>query len=924
MRAPLRFALGELREHLIIYGAIVTIIALSMTVFTTQNAIQEYQDYVNTKSVNVVYGDYAVTAPGITSRQLLARAPAMDDAQAVADAVARHPGYRAAQRGNADATVYVAAFKGDCDQATNYTADAGVFWGVDLPRAEVGDVRPYLVEGKWFDPTANHTQAALGAPAGAYHQGKPTVTGANPPCVDFPQHYAPPGSPGYQAPYPVVIGRASAQLHELRLGDVVLTNMLTSADRGTFGTPFFVVVGIYEVGQPKFEELNYFVPLQSLKEIQEWAPGEANYVAVDAPASASEEEVLRVLAQAAPGKDHHTTKTLKTLWIGNLGDVAQLLLLTTVSAALLLAATAVKFVMDSVLVRKTREIGTLKALGARDGQVVGIFLGQAIVLGLVAAALGYGLARGTMEVVEQVGVQIDYVLGSKIEIRFLVTPVATLLAFALPIGVAVLAAIVPAWRAARLAPVEAMRRGALGTRRVKMESRSRRVTTGRLARNELRDNAGVYVVVALAVAIALGTYGLQAAFQNNLREQVRVGVQDTISGDVMLLADTATPRHAFAGAPLVADAEETAQALEARGYRAVVRTMLEGLVFFENASVEGGQDVDGAALVGLSPEDEQVLALKDKLVDGAYFDPTRDYSQAQRAEAQRQLPVWFPSVFPQPRLVLNASYPEYPILVGRAAAESHGVGVGDRFTGVFNSPTPENQGRRVYASFTVLGIYESGLPFNDLVVYYVPLVAANELRGFSPGQGTAVIVKAPDEGADPEELAAAVAGIAPGHNVFSWHAMTVYFTGGLFDAMSLVTTAAILITIVLAGVAILYAMDASVKRKTKEIGVLKALGASDARVVGIFLRQGIVIGIASGLLAYAGLRAAVAVLLSIGLSAELPLGARQKLGFLITPEITAVVLLVPLGVAIVASLLPAWRAARLSPVEALREGELSL
>lgn len=902
------------------------IIALAMTVFTTQNALQEYQDYVNTKSINVIYGDYAVTAEGVTSRQLLARAPSFPDADAVVAAIDAHPGYRAAQRGSVDGTVYVAAFKDPCPEPGrryNYTADAGAFWGIDLSRPEVGDLRPYIVDGAFFDVSRSYTQAALGAPAGAQHQGKPTVTGTNPPCVDFASHYAPEGSPTYQAPYPVIIGKASASLHDLRVGDVLLTNVITSADRGTFGTPYFEVVGIYEIGQPKFEELNYFIPLDSMKEYKQWNNATANVVAVEVPPGASQEDVLKVLAQAAAGKDHHTTKQLKTLWIGNLGDVAELLLLTTVSAALLLAATAVKFVMDSVLVRKTREIGTLKALGARDSQVVAVFLWQAGILGLAAATLGFGLSFGIMSIVEAIGVRVDYVLGSKIEIRFLVTPLAATLAFVLPIAVAGLAAIVPALRACRLAPVEAMRRGALGTARISLETKSRRVTTGRLAANELRDNAAVYAVVAIAVAVALGTYGLQAAFQNNLREQVRVGVQDTISGDAMILAGTATPRHAFAGAPIVPDAEDTATRLRAAGYDAVVRTMLEGLVFFDNASIEGGQDVDGAALVGLSPQDENVLALKDKIVDGVYFDPTQDYSQGIQGQGQRTIPFWFPSVFPQPRLLLNQSYPEYPILMGRAAAVSHGVSVGDKFTGVFNSPTDDDPGRRVFASFTVLGLYESGLPFNDLVVYYVPLIAANELRGFVPGEGSAIIVKSSRE-MDPQDLAAAVRSVAPGKNVFSWHDMTVYFTGGLFDAMTLITTAAILMTIALAGIAILYAMDASVKRKTKEIGILKALGASDGRVVGIFLRQGIVIGVASAALAYLSLRLAIAFLLAVGLSAELPLGARQKLGFLLTPEITAVVLIVPMAVAVVASLLPAWRAARLSPVEALREGELSL
>ncbi|MHB8605763.1 MAG: ABC transporter permease [Thermoplasmatota archaeon] len=940
-RGPFGLALNELREHAGVYAAIVLIIALAMTVFTTQNAIQAYQDYVNEKTTKLAYGDYAITSKDATPRQLLARPPLMPEAGDIVNAINKLDGYHAVLRGSIDATVYPHSLETPCNSTAhaNYTADGAAFWGVDKKEDDsVTGMSSHIIAGSYFDRNATYTQAAMGSPEGLYDEAKPTVTGYNQPCVDFPQYYYPSPGNGAQRPYPVIIGKASAELHNIHIGDVLLTNMILPADKGTFGTPFFRVIGIYEVGQPKFEELNYFVPLEMIQEFEGWTPTQANLIAIHVPPTASTADATRTLEIVAPDRAVHTQSELKELWIGNLGDVAQLILLTTIGAALLLAATAVKFVMDSVLVRKTREIGTLKALGATDGEVVGVFLWQALLLGGTAAALGYGIARGVMAYVEHIGLSVQYVLGTHLEIKFLVTPTVLALAFALPIAVALLAVILPATRAARLEPVEAMRRGAAGGSHAAMRvEKSRRVTLGRLARNDLVDNAGIYAVIVLTVAVALTTYGLQSAFQNNLREQVRVAVQDTMSGDAVVMNGSATVRQAVVGAPELPDPTGVEKTLQAQGYTTTKRTNLEGLSFFDQAG--GAQDVDAIILIGIDPKtDDNVFALKEKIVNGSYFDPTKDYSQAAKAQAQRSAPIWLPSVFGQFRPVLDATYPVYPIIMGAGGAASHHVKVNDTITAVFNSPSPSassssvqdqvsntgtgGEGRRVFAKFVIVGLYESGLPFNDLITSYVPLIAANELRGFPADGATAVVVKAPG-GSDSPTLASDLLASEPNHQVYTWHDITLYFSGAVFDAMTLVTTAAIAITILLSGVAILYAMDATVKRKTREIGTLKALGATDSQVVGMLLREGVVVGLAAGLLALGALFATVQVLLNAGLNAQLPLGAQQHLGFLLTPTIELIVFFVPLLVATAAAVPPALRAARLSPVEALREGDLA-
>jgi predicted permease len=114
--------------------------------------------------------------------------------------------------------------------------------------------------------------------------------------------------------------------------------------------------------------------------------------------------------------------------------------------------------------------------------------------------------------------------------------------------------------------------------------------------------------------------------------------------------------------------------------------------------------------------------------------------------------------------------------------------------------------------------------------------------------------------------------------------------------------------LVLAAIGIYGVLSYSVARRTREIGVRMALGAVRSRVVGMVLRDSltpVVIGSAVGVIV-AALAARVITALLYGVSAT-------------DPVTFAGVVVVLLGVAVVASIIPASRAARVDPIVALRE-----
>ncbi|MBC7121273.1 MAG: ABC transporter permease [Candidatus Methanosuratus sp.] len=132
------------------------------------------------------------------------------------------------------------------------------------------------------------------------------------------------------------------------------------------------------------------------------------------------------------------------------------------------------------------------------------------------------------------------------------------------------------------------------------------------------------------------------------------------------------------------------------------------------------------------------------------------------------------------------------------------------------------------------------------------------------------------------------------------------------------------ISLFVAGLGIMNIMFVSVIERTREIGVLKALGFTNNDVLLIFLSEATVMGIiggALGILVGSGVSYIVPIILSAGISSTAEsFGVAQSFLYtpIIRPDVAALVLLFAVAVALLAGFYPARRASKMDPVVALR------
>jgi ABC-type lipoprotein release transport system permease subunit len=257
------------------------------------------------------------------------------------------------------------------------------------------------------------------------------------------------------------------------------------------------------------------------------------------------------------------------------------------------------------------------------------------------------------------------------------------------------------------------------------------------------------------------------------------------------------------------------------------------------------------------------------------------------------------------------------ILIGQEMANLLDVSVGDRIT-LVGKRKDESMRER---SMTVVGIFSLGLGEAEKGLVYINLPVAQTLYNLRD-QETEVAITMEQIGQE-EALISSLEPELTNYEVDSFYDLRPEI-GEVLAQKSTFTTALGLIVLLMASIGILNLMLMAVYERTREMGVLAALGMKGRQLMGLFLLEGMFIGLIGAVLGCVISWLLVTAVAQAGIDYSFAQGTGDitaLMGDRLYPSIP-ISNIINYGIAVVviaalASLIPAWQASRNEPAEAL-------
>jgi ABC-type antimicrobial peptide transport system permease subunit len=618
-------------------------------------------------------------------------------------------------------------------------------------------------------------------------------------------------SPSVRGGSPIILGKMAAEDLEKDVGDTFKLYETT-----------FRIVGIYETGTP-FEDGAAVLLLEDAQIISKH-PRQSNAFLLKLKDGENAEAIRARIEQRFPD----LTVTLSDEFAEDQEMLAMFGAFTWAVSFLAVVIGGVG-VMNTVLMsifERTREFGTLRAIGWRPRQVLSLVLGESVLLCGLGGVVGSALGVGAVELVK-LAPMASMVFPSAFSSDLFVQGIGTALVLGLVGGV------YPSWRASRLLPAEAMRYDGGSSARA-----SRLKIGGTALRNLLRQPTRTLLTLAgigIAIMAVVSLGGMADGFVDTMTAMATGGGIHLAGMEAGASADLSTIDQAIERRIADIPGVETSEGF-LTGY-----TSVGDLPFF--------------VVLGYRPQGRAIREFK--ILDGS-------------------------------PLVANKQ-----VLLGRVAAENLDLGVGETMR-LFNT------------SFRVVGIFETGVPFQD-GGGVVSLRDAQNLFG-QPQKVSflGIWLKDPNQA---DRVALTIEDRFPEVSV----SKASEFSEDVADLQYVQssTWAIAFMALLVGGAGMMNTMVMSVFERTREIGVLRALGWRRNRVLSMILRESVVLSLLGGVIG------TVLGVAGIGILNQLPLlssfvKASFGLMLLVQAFFTALIL------GAIGGAYPSWRASLLRPVEALR------
>lgn len=655
----------------------------------------------------------------------------------------------------------------------------------------------------------------------------------------------------------------------------------------------------------------------SLEDLQRWSDREGQISAITASAASgvSSEQLAARLQRALPADlDIKTGRQSAADEAGEINDAMGFLtpaLLAFAGAALLVGAFIIFNTFSITIAERAREFALLRALGATRGQVLRAVVAEALLIALVASAagllLGLGFARGLGAMFDAAGWGIPRGAMD-------LAPRTIAVSLSVGIGVTLASALVPAIRATRVAPVEALR--GIASDGVRRHPRARQAATllvgaagvallaqgmlgggtatsrmstigigallvfvgvalsarlivrplaaiagwplqrlgrvtGALARENAGRNPARTAVTAAALMVGLGLVVFVAVFAAGLKQSLNGGIEDRIQSDLIVTTN--------AVAPLSGKAQRLID-----GVAGVRSTTAQ---YFDQVQVDGAK---------LNAVTDVMNAF-----DGAGLRDTYafDWRTGDDGDVAKLATAG------------NA-------IVEQQFAKHHGIEIGERFE------VQTANGRR--ATFTAVAEYRDPMILQGMIVG-----AADFRRISAAADPFAFWIRADDPAALKPHVEAALSTF-PTAQVRTLGEYRDWI-GGQLDQVVYLLYALLAMSLLISLFGIANSLFLSIHERTRELGMLRAIGASQRQVRQLVRYESVITAVIGG-----ALGTAIGVLFAwlttyalddLGLVFAIPAGQLLAFGLL------AIV------VGVVAAVVPARRAARLDILRAVATGE---
>jgi ABC-type lipoprotein release transport system permease subunit len=307
-------------------------------------------------------------------------------------------------------------------------------------------------------------------------------------------------------------------------------------------------------------------------------------------------------------------------------------------------------------------------------------------------------------------------------------------------------------------------------------------------------------------------------------------------------------------------------------------------VLWANGMLTIGDESVGVQVFGIDPLSEAYVPIRDALVAGEFLAPD-DRSG---------------------------------ILMGQRLANSLGVTVGQRVS-LLVSTADQQVDETV---FTIRGLYNTSVASYDETRVFLPLSKAQAFTR-TEGHASAIFILL-DRQEDADSVAAVLR--APGFSVLTWRDLNQVFLQTM-QASAIFLNMMNLVVLAVVAVVIANTLLMAVFERTREMGILAALGMKGRQILAMFLLEAGTLGLAGIILGFLLGLLGVAYLATVGLPIGEAAAAGEASSMITYGNVLYARFSLPdtvslsgleLIITLLASLYPAWFAARMEPIEALR------